>query len=50
MGLSYFIVKWYYYFLTNRSQYVKVHKAVSDPKSISTGVCELPCPFYYLHQ
>ena len=37
MCVSSFIVKWYYYILPNRTQYVKVHEAVSDPKSISTG-------------
>jgi len=37
MGVSSLIVEWYYSFLTNRTQYVKVHQAASDPKSISTG-------------
>lgn len=37
MGVSSFIIKWYYSFLTNRMQYVRVHNATSQTKCISTG-------------
>ena len=37
MNVNSFIIKWYFSFLTNRIQHVKVNKAISDPRCISTG-------------
>ena len=37
MSVNPFLIKWYFSFLTNRSQQVRVNNTLSDRKSISTG-------------
>lgn len=37
MDVNPFIIKWYFSFLTNRTQQVKVNKKISNPQDISTG-------------
>lgn len=36
-SVNYFIIKWYYSFLTECTQFVKVSDTLSGPKSISTA-------------
>ena len=38
LNVNPFIIKWYFSFLTNRVQCVKINEAKSDPEHISTGV------------
>ena len=37
MSVNPFLIKWYFSFLTNRSQQVRVNNTLSECKSISTG-------------
>ncbi len=37
MSVNPFIIKWFYSFLTNRSQLVRVNNTLSEPRFISTG-------------
>ncbi len=51
MSVNPFIIKWFYSFLTNRSQLVRVNNTLSEPRFISTPrLCQLTCPLHHLHK